>query len=170
MRSTQTLRLDEPGAPALALAQTGAAPGLVERAFSVDAVAGVLWSPALPMGPAPLVLIGHAGGRQTRSPGVVTRAVGFVRTFGFHAAAIDAARSPERAVAEWRTALDALLALPAIDADRTVGYLGGTGATEIGLRLAAADGRIGVQAFCGASASEAEAAWFVARRLLAPTI
>ncbi len=49
----------------------------------------------------------------------------------------------ERAVPEWRATLDALQTLPEIDADAPVGYTGMTLATEIGLRLAAADPRIG---------------------------
>ena len=166
MRSPQTLRLDETSASTLPFAQTGTAPGPVERAFSVDGIPGILWSPALAMGPAPLVLMGHAGGRHTRSPGLGARAAEFVRTFGFHAAVIDAAEDPGRAVPEWQAATEALLALPAIDADRPVGYAGTAGATEIGLRLAAADARIGVAALWSAPASDALVA--VARRVRIP--
>jgi len=61
----------------------------------------------------------------------------------------------ERAVPEWRATLDALHALPEIDADRPVGYSGMTLATEIGFRLAAAEPRIGAAALGAAYASEA---------------
>ena len=49
----------------------------------------------------------------------------------------------ERAVPEWRTTLDALQALPEIDAGSPVGYSGMTLATEIGMRLVAVEPRIG---------------------------
>jgi dienelactone hydrolase len=72
----------------------------------------------------------------------------------------------ERAVPEWRTVLDALQGLPEIDADRPVGYSGMTLATEIGMRLAAADPRIGAAVFGAAFASEALLR--VAHRITAP--
>jgi dienelactone hydrolase len=59
----------------------------------------------------------------------------------------------ERAVPEWRTVLDALQALPEIDADRPVGYTGQTLAAEIGMRLAAIEPRIGAAVFGAAFAS-----------------
>jgi dienelactone hydrolase len=61
----------------------------------------------------------------------------------------------ERAVPEWRAVLDELLRLPRIDAGRPVGYTGMTLATEIGLRLVAADDRIGAAVVGAAFASEA---------------
>jgi cephalosporin-C deacetylase-like acetyl esterase len=61
----------------------------------------------------------------------------------------------ERAVPEWRAAIDALQSLPEIDADRPVGYTGMTLATEIGARLAVADSRIGAVVLGSAYASEA---------------
>jgi hypothetical protein len=61
----------------------------------------------------------------------------------------------ERAVPEWRATLDALQALPEIDADRQVGHSGMTLATEIGFRLAAAEPRIGAAGLGAAYASEA---------------
>ena len=61
----------------------------------------------------------------------------------------------ERAVPEWRATLDALQALPKIDADRQVGYSGMTLATEIGFRLVAAEPRIGAAGLGAAYASEA---------------
>lgn len=64
--------------------------GVVERSFIVGDVPGVLWSPDVDGHPAPLVLMGHPGGLNKKSPGLVARAAYFVSAFGFHAAAIDA--------------------------------------------------------------------------------
>jgi dienelactone hydrolase len=61
----------------------------------------------------------------------------------------------ERAVPEWRATLDALQGQREIDRDRPVGYTGMTLATEIGLRLTAADPRIGAAVFGAAFASAA---------------
>ena len=61
----------------------------------------------------------------------------------------------ERAVPEWRATLDALQALPDINADSPVGYTGMTLATEIGLRLAEAEPRIGAAGLGAAFASAA---------------
>ncbi len=61
----------------------------------------------------------------------------------------------EQAVPEWQAAMDALLALPGIDDSRPVGYSGMTLATEVGLRLAAADTRIGALGVGAAFASDA---------------
>ncbi|MDQ1550137.1 MAG: hypothetical protein QOD27_1795 [Microbacteriaceae bacterium] len=60
----------------------------------------------------------------------------------------------ERAVPEWQRTLDALQALPEIDEDRLVGYSGMTLATEIGMRLAVAEPRIGAAVLGSAFASE----------------
>jgi alpha-beta hydrolase superfamily lysophospholipase len=60
----------------------------------------------------------------------------------------------DRAVPEWQSTLDALTQLPDIDAERPVGYSGMTLATEIGLRLAATDTRIGVAGLGAAFASD----------------
>jgi hypothetical protein len=61
----------------------------------------------------------------------------------------------ERAVPEWRAALDALQSLPEIDVELPVGYTGMTLATEIGTRLAVADSRIGAVVLGSAFASDA---------------
>jgi hypothetical protein len=185
------------------LEQLPASSGVVARAFSVDGVPGVLWGPEVPLGPTPLVLMGHPGGLHKTSPGLVARAERFARVYGFHAAAIDApghgerersaedagwvdrmmaargsgealgpivadfnASIAERAVPEWRCVIDELCRLPGIDADRTIGYTGMTLATEIGLRLADADPRIGPLVVGGAFASPQLTA--VARRLRHP--
>ncbi|MHA3702121.1 alpha/beta hydrolase [Jatrophihabitans sp. YIM 134969] len=69
---------------------TTPADGVVERAFTVGDVPGVLWSPAVPVDGAPLLLTGHGGGLHVHAPGVVARAVAAVRRDGFHVAAVNA--------------------------------------------------------------------------------
>jgi dienelactone hydrolase len=64
--------------------------GVLERDFTVGEVPGVLWSPADGAEPAPLVLIGHGGGRDKKAPPVAGRAHLLVIRCGFHVAAIDA--------------------------------------------------------------------------------
>jgi cephalosporin-C deacetylase-like acetyl esterase len=64
--------------------------GVVERDFTVGEVPGVLWSPASGSGPAPLVLMGHGGGRDKKAPGMVGRARLLVANCGFSVVAIDA--------------------------------------------------------------------------------
>jgi hypothetical protein len=61
----------------------------------------------------------------------------------------------ERAVPEWRETLDELQSLPEVDSDRRVAYNGMTLATEIGVRLAVADARIGALVLGSAFSSEA---------------
>jgi hypothetical protein len=61
----------------------------------------------------------------------------------------------ERAVPEWRATLDELQVVPEINADQPVGYSGMTLATEIGIRLVAAEPRIGAAVFGAAFASAA---------------
>ena len=63
--------------------------GVSERPFTLDAIPGVLWSPA---GAADrsLVLLGHGGGQHSKAPGVVARARRYVTACGFAVAAIDA--------------------------------------------------------------------------------
>lgn len=64
--------------------------GVVERAFTVDGVPGVLWSPATGTGRAPLVLMGHGGGTHKKHPSMTGRARLLVTGYGFHAAVLDA--------------------------------------------------------------------------------
>ena len=59
----------------------------------------------------------------------------------------------ERAVPEWRAVLDGLLELPEVTGP--VGYSGMTLATEVGIRLVAAEPRIGAAILGGAFASDA---------------
>ena len=60
---------------------------LIERDFTVGDVPGVLWLPETT--PAPLVLLGHGGGRDKKAPAMTGRAELLVAQ-GFAAAAIDA--------------------------------------------------------------------------------
>ncbi|RMI27933.1 dienelactone hydrolase family protein [Nocardia stercoris] len=64
--------------------------GVVERAFTLGDVTGVLWSPETPTADAPLILMGHTGGLHKKSPGLVARARNFVTGYGYTVAAIDA--------------------------------------------------------------------------------
>ena len=64
--------------------------GLVERDFTVGEVTGVLWSPASGADRAPLVLMGHGGGQNSKAPAMAGRAHRIVTGCGFTVAAIDA--------------------------------------------------------------------------------
>jgi pimeloyl-ACP methyl ester carboxylesterase len=64
--------------------------GVVERAFTLGDITGLLWAPASGYGRSPLVLLGHGGGQHKKAPGVLARARHFVTACGFAAAAIDA--------------------------------------------------------------------------------
>ncbi|WP_182875519.1 dienelactone hydrolase family protein [Microbispora sp. H10670] len=64
--------------------------GVIARGFTVGEVPGMLWSPESGSGRAPLVLLGHGGGQDSRAPGVAGRAARLVGDGGFHVAAIDA--------------------------------------------------------------------------------
>ncbi|MFD9572836.1 alpha/beta hydrolase [Streptomyces sp. NPDC059982] len=161
--------------------------GVLERAFTLGEIPGILWTPApasapapapgsTATAPAPLILLGHPPlGLHRMYPRLVDRARQAVAD-GFAAAtielpgsgdrprwaAVDQARADmrraveagepvsdeiidalvlplvDKAVPEWRAALDALLALPEIGGP--VGYSGGV--ISIGVRLAAVEPRI----------------------------
>lgn len=64
--------------------------GVIEREFLLDDVTGVLWTPETPAEGAPLILLGHTGGLNKRTPGITARADHFVTRHGFSVAAIDA--------------------------------------------------------------------------------
>jgi dienelactone hydrolase len=135
--------------------------GIVERGFEVagpaGTVPGVLWTPEWIPGPFPLVLLGYGGGGHMRDGSRVWQASVFTRQYGLAAASIDLLGHGTRAlpdgkrpdyglilddiVGEWRAALDALCALPEIDAMR-VGYRGVSMGTDLGLPLIAAEPRI----------------------------
>jgi pimeloyl-ACP methyl ester carboxylesterase len=64
--------------------------GILERDFTVGDVTGVLWSAEPGSVRAPLVLMGHGGGNDKRSPAMSGRARLLVNGCGFHVATIDA--------------------------------------------------------------------------------
>jgi hypothetical protein len=152
--------------------------GVLERAFTLGEIPGILWTPAPApaSAPAPLILLGHPPlGLHRMYPRLVARAR-HAAADGFAAAtielpgsgdrprlaALDQARADlrrvmeagepvgdeiidalvlplvDKAVPEWRAALDALLALPEIGGP--VGYSGGV--ISIGVRLAVVEPRI----------------------------
>jgi dienelactone hydrolase len=80
--------------------RTTSANGVVEREFTLGELHGMLWSPA-GVESAPLVLLGHGGGRDSKAAPMVGRAQRLVAA-GFHAAALDAPGHGTRP----RTALD----------------------------------------------------------------
>jgi pimeloyl-ACP methyl ester carboxylesterase len=64
--------------------------GVLGRDFTMGEVTGVLWSPESDAERAPLVLLGHGGGRDCKAPPTVGRARRLVVDGGFNVAAIDA--------------------------------------------------------------------------------
>lgn len=132
-------------------------------------VPGMLWTPATAAGkPVPLVLYGHGGSQHKKGPSVVDQALRLAQQYGIAMAAIDGPvhgdrRSDGQAlgpqvqadfgklwatdpqvdpmVADWRATLDALLALPELDAAQ-VGWCGLSMGTAYGLPLVAAESRI----------------------------
>lgn len=69
--------------------------GVLERRFALDGIPGVLWTPASPSSPAPLVLLGHPGGLQAMYPRLLARARRCAAD-GFAAAAIELPGSGDR--------------------------------------------------------------------------
>ncbi|GAB7106781.1 hypothetical protein JCM4814A_50950 [Streptomyces phaeofaciens JCM 4814] len=76
--------------------------GMVERDFVLGEVPGVLWSPASGADRAPLILVGHDGGKHKKHPAMTGRAQSFVNGCGAHVAVIDAPGHGDRP----RTAFD----------------------------------------------------------------
>lgn len=152
--------------------------GVLERAFTLDEIPGILWTPASASGsaPAPLILLGHPPlGLRRMYPRLVDRARHSAAE-GFATATIELPGSGDRprwpaveqaradlrrareagepvtdeiidalilplvdkAVPEWRAALDALLSLPEIGGP--AGYSGGV--ISLGIRLAVVEPRI----------------------------
>lgn len=145
-------------------------PSVARHAFEVRVdgreVPIALWLPAV-AGPRPLVLVGHGGSGHKTSSFVTDAIEPLARVHGIAVAAIDGpvhgARravdaSPEEVrdefralwerggsvepmVVDWRAALDALVALPQIDAS-ALGYYGLSMGTAYGLPLLAAEPRV----------------------------
>jgi hypothetical protein len=87
--------------------------GILERAFTLGEVPGILWTPV--SAPAPLILVGHPGGLHRMYPRLAGRARYYASEYGFASAAIelpgsgDRPRSPaaEQARGDLRRALEA---------------------------------------------------------------
>jgi dienelactone hydrolase len=132
-------------------------------------VPGVVWTPAArPSGEIPLVLVGHGGSQHKQADAVLDVARPLVQQHGFAVAAIDGpvhgtrrgdlGTDPAKVigefrslwnedpridemVADWRAALNALVAQPGIDAG-AVGWFGLSMGTAYGVPLCAAEPRI----------------------------
>lgn len=117
---------------------------VVERAFVLDGVPGILWTPAGAAGTRPLVLIGHGASLHKRTDYVLSLARRFVRHHGFAAVAIDGPDHGDRGpitdllafaqawqrpgitddmVADWQAVAAAVRALPEVGAG-PMGYWG----------------------------------------------
>jgi len=64
--------------------------GVRERDFTLGGIPGVLWAPDSGSAGAPLILMGHGGGLHKKAEGLMARALYYVTTCGYTAAAIDA--------------------------------------------------------------------------------
>lgn len=62
--------------------------GVLERAFTLGDIPGILWTPPSPTPPSPLILLGHPGGLRRMHPRLVARARHTVAE-GFAAATIE---------------------------------------------------------------------------------
>ncbi|ABD10906.1 dienelactone hydrolase-like enzyme [Frankia casuarinae] len=80
MRFTSEQRLDD---------------GVLERAFTLGEIPGILWTPASASAPAPLILLGHPGGLHKMYPRLVARARRSAAD-GFAAATIELPGSGDR--------------------------------------------------------------------------
>jgi pimeloyl-ACP methyl ester carboxylesterase len=156
--------------------------GVRERAFEVEVagriVPGILWLPAdgpvlRPVGPRPLVLLGHGATRHKRIEYLLALARGLAGEQGFAVAAIDGPGHGDRRApghddeatlfgaflaewsregstddmaADWRATLDALGELDEVG-EGPVGYWGLSMGTIYGIPLVAAEPRIQVAVF-----------------------
>src|SRR5918992_4431151 len=141
-----------------------------ERGFTVERngviIPGVLWYPAAPSGPRPLVLLGHGGSGHKRNERMVMLGRMFAGDYGWCAAAIDGPAHGERGpvtdasdpayrqmwqrpdivqsmIDDWQATLDALSGLAEIDPAH-VGYWGVSMGTMFGLPYVASDNRVRV--------------------------
>ena len=141
--------------------------GVIERRFQlvrgVDVVPGILWLPARPERPLPLVLMGHGGSGHKRTDRQLRLARWFAgsqiaavaidgpyhgdrttepvdsRPYQDRMAAIGVDTVIDSMIADWRGTLDAVSDLEAIDAGR-VAYLGFSMGTRFGLPFVAEAG------------------------------
>jgi len=70
--------------------------GVLERAFTLGEVPGILWTPGSASAPTPLILIGHPGGLHKMHPRLAGRARHYAAQYGFAAAAIELPGSGDR--------------------------------------------------------------------------
>jgi hypothetical protein len=70
--------------------------GVLERAFALGEIPGILWTPGSASAPAPLILLGHPGGLHKMYPRLVTRARHSAAEHGFAAATIELPGSGDR--------------------------------------------------------------------------
>ena len=68
--------------------------GVLERAFTLGEVPGIVWTPL--SAPARLILVGHPGGLETMHPRLAARARYYAAEHGFAAAAIELPGSGDR--------------------------------------------------------------------------
>jgi dienelactone hydrolase len=164
------------------------------------AVPGLLWTPAAPKGPVPLVALGHGASRDKGQDVVVALARRLVRHHGMAALAIDGPVHGERRgeahpvpqvvflefaqrwaaegeamtdqmVADWRAVLDALAALGEFDPER-LGYWGLSMGTILGVPLVAAEPRMraAVLGLCGLTGPTRDRLAVDAPRVTVPTL
>jgi hypothetical protein len=70
--------------------------GVLERAFTLGDIPGILWTPGSASAPAPLILVGHPGGLHGMYPRLAGRARCYAGEYGFSAAAIELPGSGDR--------------------------------------------------------------------------
>ncbi|QMU76825.1 alpha/beta hydrolase [Streptacidiphilus sp. PB12-B1b] len=151
--------------------------GVLERAFTLGEVPGVLWTSGT--GPAPLILSGHNGGLHKRNPRLVARARHYAAEYGYAVAAIDhpghgdrpRSAADEQHRADLRRAIQAgepvdgivdAFIVPLVDRavpewqatldallslPEIAGPVGYSGMTAVGIRLAVVEPRISAAGF-----------------------
>ncbi len=146
------------------------ADGVIERGFEIErdgqVIPSVLWCPAEPAGPQPLVLMGHGGSGHKRNERMLMLGQMFSADYGWYAASIDGpahgGRGPvtdatdpayremwrrehtvQGMITDWKATLDALSKLEEVDSAR-VGYWGLSMGTMFGLPYVASDDRVRV--------------------------
>src|SRR5690349_24948711 len=70
--------------------------GVLERAFTLGEIPGILWTPGSASAPAPLILLGHPGGLHKMYPRLAARARHSAAEHGFASATIELPGSGDR--------------------------------------------------------------------------